>query len=165
MIANNDKIIDRILYGIDAVVFHPDGRVLMLNRDPEREDFATGWEFIKGGVKQDETWLEAALREISEEANVEVEYLGALSNVFEVDARYRKKPHYDFVRKKALVFLHLQGDVSLKSGEHTDWQWMLLDKAKQSIWVENGKEILDGARRLYDRWLARNTSLKNHTNQ
>lgn len=148
-----DKIIDRVLYGVDAVIFHPDGRILMLKRDSRRETYNTGWEFIKGALKEDETWLDAALREISEETGVKVKYLGTLPGVFEVDARYRKKPHYDFVCKKALAFLHLSGEVSLESGEHSQWLWMSIEEAVKSVWVENGKEIIEGARYFYDRWL------------
>ncbi len=72
---NLDKIKDRVLYGVDAIVFkvcNDDYKVLMLLRGAKGEKFKTGWEFIKGALKEDENYLEAALREIKEETNVKV---------------------------------------------------------------------------------------------
>ena len=102
-----DKIIDRVLYGVDVVIFNSDNEILMLHRNVKDETFKTGWEFVKGGLKVNENFKQAAIREILEEAgNIFVQYVGEISGYFDVDARYRKKPHYDFVRKKALVFYY-----------------------------------------------------------
>jgi 8-oxo-dGTP pyrophosphatase MutT (NUDIX family) len=150
--AKPDKIIDRVLYGVDAVIFHPDGRVLMFNRDPSRESFKTGWEFIKGALKVDEGYLEAATREIAEEAGIRVQHIGTLPGTFDVDARYRKKPNYDFVRKKALVFVYLQGEIIVDRAEHTEWRWMPFKEAHALVWVDNGQEILERAREVFTIW-------------
>ena len=151
---NPDKIINRVLYGVDAVVFHPNGHVLMLNRDPTRESFETGWEFIKGGLKESESYLDAAKREIEEEAGIEVLYIGELSQEFHIDARYRNKPNYDYVHKKALVFLYKSGDIQIDESEHTGWRWMPFEDAISAVWVDNGADILLEAREVLTHWNA-----------
>src|SRR6266851_1911539 len=100
-----DKIVDRVLYGVDAVIFDERENVLMLRRNVKSEHFKTGWEYVKGGLKCSETHLEAALREIKEEAGNQfnVEIVGVIDRDFRVDARYRNKPHYDLVEKRAAV--------------------------------------------------------------
>lgn len=156
-----DKIKDRVLYGVDAIIFKvfDDGyEVLMLKREAKGERFKTGWEFIKGALKVDENYLEAALREIKEETNVKVKFIGEIEGIMEVDAKYRQKPHYDYVRKKALVFLYVDGDVKIDKSEHKDYKWMKFEEAIDNVWVEFGKEILIKSREIIGKWRTSNHS-------
>lgn len=153
-----DKIKDRVLYGVDAIVFNDDYKVLMLRREVKVERFKTGWEFIKGALKVDENYLEAALREIKEETNINVKFIDEIEDTMEVDARYRQKPHYDYVRKKALVFLYVEGEVKIDKSEHKDYKWMKFEEAIDKVWVEFGKEILIKSRELIEKWRTSNHS-------
>jgi len=144
-----DKIINRVLYGVDVVVFNDKEEVLMLNRSVKDEKYKTGWEFIKGGLKQNENYLQAGLREIKEEAGITTEYVGELDKEFIVDARYRNKPHYNYVHKKALIFSYREGQVIIDKKEHDDYKWMDIGEALDSVWVEYGREILSKAHRIY----------------
>lgn len=152
----SDKVVDRVLYGVDAVIFNDDLDVLMLKRDVKGEEFKTGWEFIKGALKTNENYLTAALREIKEEANIDVKYIGEIEEIMEVDARYRKKPHYDHVRKKALIFLYLGGDIKLDEREHKKYKWMKIEEAIEKVWVEFGKEILTISKEIMKKWKDKN---------
>jgi len=145
-----EKIFNRVLYGVDVVIFNSEGEILMLKRDVPAENFKTGWEYIKGGVKEDETYSKAAIREIKEEAGIQVELISEIDKTFEVDARYRKKPHYDFVKKRAFVFIYKNGDISLDPSEHIDYKWMSFDEAQKHIWVEFGKKILENAQKIFN---------------
>lgn len=82
-----DKIVDRVLYGVDAVIFNGEGRVLMLERRAKGERFRTGWEFVKGALKAGESHLDAALREIKEETNAEVGFLGEIAGTIRAGLR------------------------------------------------------------------------------
>lgn len=141
-----DKIIDRTIYGVDAVVFsiQQDAvRVLMLRRNVPEENFQTGWEFVKGALKAGETFADAASREIEEETGLAPTLIAELEGEMTIDARYRKKPNYDFVRKRALVFLDAGGEVAIDAEEHDDWAWMDFEKACERVWVDRGREILE----------------------
>ncbi|MCK4443712.1 MAG: NUDIX hydrolase [Thermoplasmata archaeon] len=147
-----DKIVDRVLHGVDAVVFNDNMEVLMLRRNVKGENFRTGWEFIKGALKVDEDHLNAALREIREEAAIDVRYIGEIEETMEVDARYRRKPRYDYVRKRALVFLYVGGDIKIDKSEHEEYKWMKLDEAMEKVWVESGREIIAGSKEVMEKW-------------
>jgi len=62
-----EKIISRVLYGVDVPIFSADGKMLILKRDVQSEKFKTGWEYVKGGLKGNETYIQAAFREAKEE--------------------------------------------------------------------------------------------------
>jgi len=140
-----DKIVDRTLYGVDAVVFSVQRgivKVLMLRRNVSEERFGTGWEFVKGALEEDETFLEAARREIEEETGLNPMLIKELEGEMTIDARYRQKPHYDYVKKRAFVFLHTDGKVTIDPKEHDDWAWMDFRQACECVWVDRGQEIL-----------------------
>lgn len=144
--SNSDKIIDRVLYGVDVPIFSRNGDVLMLRRDVQGEDFETGWEYVKGGLKENESFVEAALREAQEEAgNLGYEVVSELDDDYFVDARYRHKPHYDYVKKRAVVLIAETLGVVVDGKEHAEARWMSKKDALDSIWVENGVEILSAA--------------------
>lgn len=164
MANKRDKIINRILHGVDVPIFSTDGKVLMLKRDLRSEKYKTGWEYVKGGLKENETFVQAALREAKEEAGgLKLEILGEIEKVFKVDAQYRKKPDYDHIEKRAVVLLATGGKVSIDSKEHSEYKWMDYKQAHNSIWVEKGKEILKSARQLYDKW-QKNQSIADEIN-
>lgn len=139
------KIIDRVLYGIDVVIFNEKLEILMLHRNVPAEKYKTGWEYVKGALRERETFIDAALREIFEETGLKVEFIDELSNIFEIDCRYRKNDHYDFVKKKAYVFKVPKSSdckIILDKIEHDNFNWMPIEEALENIWVENGKEII-----------------------
>jgi len=144
-------IIDGVLQGVSAIVFNNRAEVLMLHRSGTGESYQSGWEFIKGGLHVGESHLEAALREIREEAGpIEIEFVAELSRAYLADVRYRKK-EYGWVEKKSLVFFCRSGEVSL-SKEHSQHAWMSLSEACEVCWVEYGAEILREAYRTFEQW-------------
>lgn len=145
------KIVNRTLYGVDAIIFNNSGKVLMLHRKVPSEKYVTGWEFVKGALRERETFINAALREIEEETGLQVDYIGVIPNTFHVDARYRKKEQYDFVIKKAYVFETANENtdkINLDPNEHDSFQWMTIQDAIKYNWVENGEEILKTAYKI-----------------
>ena len=146
-------IIDGVLQGVSAVVFNDQGKVLMLHRSGTGESYQSGWEFIKGGLHLGESHLQAALREIREEAGlVEVELITELPRTYLADVRYRKK-EYEWVDKRSLVFFCHRGSISL-SKEHSQYAWMSPAEASEVCWVEYGGEILEDAYRAFMQWQA-----------
>jgi bis(5'-nucleosidyl)-tetraphosphatase len=149
-----ELIVNTVLQGICAVIFDETESILMLYRSAYREDFITGWEFVKGGVQVGETNLRAANREIKEETGLtEVEFVAELPRVYFVDVRYRKKK-YDWIEKRAFVFFYQGGEVFLDGKEHSLYKWMPFSEAREVCWVEYGADILAEAYEAFIQWKA-----------
>ena len=151
---STDKIIDRVLWGVDVPIINTEGKFLMLHRDVVGEDF-DGWEYVKGGLKEGESFTDAAWRECSEEAaGIGLELLAELPEEYNIDVRHRQKELYDYVMKKVVVMLAHTHDIEqLSENEHKAYQWMSYEEAREKIWVEDGKEILDKAQEVFDKYL------------
>jgi dATP pyrophosphohydrolase len=149
-----DKIINRVLYGVDVPIFNIEGKVLMLRRDSKEDTYKTGWEYVKGGIKENESFVEAAFREASEEAgpNLDLKLIGEIDKELKVDVRNRNKPLYDYVLLKGVVLLYQDGQIVTDNKEHSDYKWMDFNEAKEIIWVDYGKKVLDEAKALFDKW-------------
>jgi len=146
----DNLIINGVLYGVSAVLFNNEKKVLMLLR--KEDSYKSGWEFVKGGVHVGESKLSAALREIREEAgNINIELIKELPKIYQVDVRYRNK-NYSWVNKSTFVFFYLGGEVSVDNREHSKHEWMSLNDALELCWVEYGSEILLDAYAEYEDW-------------
>jgi len=151
----NDLIINKTLFGVSAVIFDESDRVLMLLRSGEGESYKSGWEFVKGGLKEGESYLDAAIREIREESHLnDIEFVAELEKKYTVNVSYRNK-NYDWVEKKSLVFILQRGDVSLVI-EHSEYKWMNLSQAIDVCWVEYGAEIIKDAYDALKKWQSAN---------
>ena len=102
---------------------------------------------------ENENFIEAAFREAREEASgLELQLIGEFEKEYFVDARYRKKPHYDYVIKKVVVLYSNTEFLNIDPKEHSAFKWVDLNLAKEEIWVESGKEILEKSFTLYTEW-------------
>ena len=101
------------------------------------------WQFIAGGGEDNETPLEAARREISEEGGVRAEKIIQLTSMCYVQADIFKKRHlYGWpedmyvVPEYAFAF-ECNGDITL-SHEHTECAWVGYDEARAKCkWDSN----------------------------
>lgn len=104
------------------------------------------WEYPKGGLEFHEQLTEGATRELLEETG-----LSSMGNFIPggnlssrtVDVRHRGKP-YQVIRVTCMTYLFVGKDNEIKySKEHEAHAWLSLTQAKESIWIEYGKNFLE----------------------
>lgn len=123
-----------------VIVFRdgPAGREYLLLRS------ASGghWGFPKGRVEPGEDEMDAALRELREEAGISVEILPGFREVIQYEfARGSKN-----LQKEVVYFLGRARSFSVKlSGEHLDYLWASYERTRQRLAYANAQELLDKA--------------------
>lgn len=126
-----------------VIVFRdgPAGREYLLLRS------ASGghWGFPKGRVEPHEDEMNAALRELHEEAGITVEILPGFREVIQYEfARGSKNLH-----KEVIYFLGQAHSFAVKlSGEHLDHLWASYVRTRQRLSYENAQELLDRAEKF-----------------
>ena len=126
-----------------VIVFRdsPAGREYLLLRS------ASGghWGFPKGRVEPDEDEMNAALRELQEEAGITVEILPGFREVIQYEFARGSKNFY----KEVVYFLGQARSFSVKlSGEHLDYLWASYARTRQRLAYANAQELLDKAERF-----------------
>ena len=106
------------------------------------------WGFPKGHLERGESERDAALREVREEAGLDVTLLDGFREVDE----YWYARHGERVRKIAIFFLaeapHRDSKISW---EHTAMAWLSFDEAMTRLTYRNGQEILRKANEFLQR--------------
>ncbi|MEI8230047.1 MAG: NUDIX domain-containing protein [Candidatus Peregrinibacteria bacterium] len=112
------------------VVFRPaqggrDFEVLLLKKPRKRDS----WQLPQGGVEEDETTKEAAVRELSEEAGLEVECIGESATIFQYEfPKSFRRFRPDNVRGQRIGFIFGKTTrdvvVTVDQKEITEYQWV-----------------------------------------
>lgn len=102
----------------------------------------------KGHVDAGETPLQAAIREVREEAGVEVEHLADLG---EVRYWYTREGHRIAKAVKFFLFGYVGGDVRDHDEEIEEARWMPLAQAQQSLSYPGEREMIERAISLIEK--------------
>ena len=127
-----------------VVVYTDDARVLLLKR---REPFEF-WQSVTGSLKDDETHSEAAIRELQEETGLtdEGEFrFGDVSRHFEIDPRWRDRFEPGVVDNEEFEWrykLPAVRKVELNEDEHSEYQWLPIEKAIEAVWSWTNRDAL-----------------------
>lgn len=131
--------------GVRSAIYNSNGEILMLYR--ENEEWDTGWEIVKGSVDTGETHREAVEREIDEETGVEYQIIDKKEEPF--DALIPKENKDDVpVHSWLYVAEYKGGEIDMGELEHTDYRWMNPSEAREKIWWEDGREVIDYAENI-----------------
>jgi 8-oxo-dGTP pyrophosphatase MutT (NUDIX family) len=117
--------------------------VILASRRTRRGDLA--WGLAKGGIEDDESLEDAAVREVREETGIEAEIEDSLGDtkymyVWE-DVRIRKTVHFFLMRATG-------GDVDDRDDEMEEVRWFPLDRAMKRAAYRGERDVL---RRAADR--------------
>ncbi|MFC1842871.1 bis(5'-nucleosyl)-tetraphosphatase [Candidatus Dependentiae bacterium] len=113
-------------------------------------NYAQGhWGFPKGKIEKGEEKLEAATRELYEEAKLKVEIHDGFEHSFEYffkdkEGELAKKKAYFFVGKSKTKHVAL-------SHEHVGFEWLSYDDAIQKLTYDNAKELLGKVKKFLDK--------------
>ena len=127
-----------------VVVYADDGQILLLRRS-QPFDF---WQSVTGSLKDNETHGDAAARELWEETGFTDE--GELSNSdvsrhFDIDPRWRDRFAPGVVQNEEFEWryrLPTVRNIQLNSEEHTEYKWLPIDDAIDSVWSWTNKDAL-----------------------
>lgn len=106
---------------ITVVTFHPDGKVLLTRRSPEKKAYPGWWENTGGSALQGETSLQAACRELQEETGISAKPEEMTLLIRETR---REDTHFDIYAVTKDISLD---EVCLQPGETDSVRWMELE--------------------------------------
>lgn len=131
-----------------VVVYVPDGTILLLRRS-RPFDF---WQSVTGSLGADETHQEAASRELQEETGLkdegELSFSGT-SRTFVIDPRWghRYPPGVtENVEYEWRYRLPATREITLNMTEHSEFKWMPVDEAIDTVWSWTNREALSDLR-------------------
>lgn len=107
------------------------------------------WAFPKGKIEKDETKIQAAERELFEEASVRAKIHEGFEKSFEYffqdyDGQLAKKKVYFFLGKSSSKHVTI-------SNEHVDYAWCEYEDALEKLTYDNAKELLKEAQEFLEK--------------
>jgi len=130
------RLIGNTGFGVMAIILDRNNHALLLNRRDGK-----GWDTCKGGIRVNETEEKAITREITEECGeIEVELIKKFDFLTEGRTVWYGKEITIVTRP--FLFRFVGGRIKL-SEEHSEYDWFDLNEAKDLIYFENGKEIIE----------------------
>ncbi|WP_405303473.1 NUDIX domain-containing protein [Methanobrevibacter sp.] len=123
-------------YGLTVrgIIKNDEDEILIVKRHPKSRTDPEMWELPGGKVESGEFFVDALVREIKEETNLDVkvgDFCEAIQN--------------DYMHKRTVQIMmyltDITGDVKI-SDEHTDWMWASLEKIKSLEISTSLKKVL-----------------------
>ncbi len=113
---------------VATIVIVNQDKILVLKRGPNQSN-PNLWNFPGGSVEKDETLEEGAIRELKEEANLEVnsdyvEYIGTINR--------------DSLEVNCYITREYSGEVKINK-ESSEFKWVTLEELKKLAFVGGGK--------------------------
>jgi len=129
-------------YSAGAVVFfvtkEKEIKYLLLKHEK-----AQYWDFPKGKIEKGEKPKQTAVREIFEEAGVEVDLIDGFAELIKYSFTGKEK---EFIEKEVTFFLARAKDNKITlSHEHVDYKWLSFKQAYQKVTYANSRKVLQRA--------------------
>jgi len=102
------------------------------------------WDFVKGGIENNETLVEAAKREVLEETGIKTIII---IKDFKEQIKYTyKKDHGDVIEKDVIYLLAETNETEIRlSEEHSEFKWATKNEVLKVIKFEEQKNVLKKA--------------------
>ena len=126
-----------IPYGLTVrgIIKNENGEILIVKRHPKSRTDPEMWELPGGKVEKGEFFVDALIREIKEETNLDAE-VGDFAEAIQNDYMHKRTVQIIMYLKD------MTGNVEI-SDEHTDWMWADLEKIKTLNLSSTLKKVLE----------------------
>lgn len=114
------------------------GRILLLKRHENSSQGGT-WGLPSGKFEKGETPKQAALREVHEETAIQLEP----AKLQEIGTLYIKLPHISYSYHMFHCVLSQPPNINLELKEHTAYEWIDPNEAKNFNLIAGGNEVFD----------------------
>lgn len=133
----NLKIINMKGYGLTVrgVIKNNDNEILIVKRHPKSKTDPEMWELPGGKVEKGEHFIDALIREIKEETDLDCE-VGDFCEAVQNDYMHKRTVQLIMYLKD------IKGNVKI-SEEHTEWKWAGLDELKTLQISSSLKKVLE----------------------
>ncbi len=127
-----------------VIVYSDDAQILLLRRRQPLDS----WQSVTGSLKDKESHAAAAARELQDETGLTDEGELKCSDVsrrFEIDLRWRDQFEAGVVENSEFEWryrLPAIRDIDLNAEEHSEYQWLHLDDAIESVWSWTTRDAL-----------------------
>ena len=111
-------------YGLTVrgIIKNDNDEILIVKRHPKSRTDPKMWELPGGKVEKGEFFVDALIREIKEEVNLDVK-VGDFAEAVQNDYMHKRTV-------QIMMYLEdMKGEIKI-SEEHTDWMWASLEKIK-----------------------------------
>lgn len=131
------------VHSAGGIIFNDQQQVIICR--PTNHQF---WLFPKGEVSSGEDLIQAALREVKEEAGVVAEIID-LANSFSFEWTHPRTGKPEFKTVTYFCMKYLSGDISVHDWEMEEVIWLDLDQAQQQLSFNKDKESLQIATSVF----------------
>ena len=129
------------------MVVHTATDVLLI----KRVDHESFWQSVTGSLEWGETAVQAALRELAEEtgiSNIKLRDTGVRRR-YEILEQWKSRYHPDSTRNHEHLFycsLERRCDINLNPTEHSEYQWLPFDQAKNEVYSWSNRLAIESLR-------------------
>ncbi|MBX4196489.1 NUDIX domain-containing protein [Candidatus Pacearchaeota archaeon] len=151
-----EEKINKIEVLVEGICFHED-KVFLLKRAPTRKLFPNIWECGGGSVEVGESFEEAAVRQLKEEAGIIVEPITVVKT-FEISTPQSEQRTIPGVFFACKFVKYVSGKSPRISNEHTEWRWEPVESVNQLESLPSTiKEAIKVGHEAYKNHMARRT--------
>ncbi len=132
-----------------VLVYSTSGEVLLLRRSKPFEF----WQSVTGSLDPGERPADAAARELFEETGLEGEgrlYYSGVARQFTIDPRWRNRYAPGVTENVEYEWRYELAEslaVELAEDEHSDYQWLPVDEAINTVWSWTNRDAIRALRR------------------
>lgn len=133
-----------------GIILNPEGKILIVHQNGD------SWSFPKGGIEEGESALDAARREIAEEAGITeltlVADLGSYERYSIAKGGVGEDTALGMRKRTFFLFTTTQTDTHPQDSEVTHMSWVTLDEAMQKLTHPKDREFLANSRGNIEEW-------------